>query len=357
MQAVADRHDTPANSLLWAPGGDGGLPDVHPDPFHISARGAESPLEPTENLPTAKQKVGELHDRSDSSVLVAPAGPGTVCIVQRTPFHTSPTSLRVQYPWASVCGPHAVPSAIQNLSEAHETASKLAVAPRGLGVVWTFQPRPFQRAARVTCTLVFAVSWPTAVHAALEEHETSFSAPSPGPVTVGRFWFTHRGPRRCPANNSAIIPPRWKVPTLMHAPLTTHVTAANDPSVAPFGRPIRSTDQNRPFHRSASGRWNPALFVNDPTALHAFRDVHATSTRLVLWPPYAASCQVHIFPSQTSPNVRVSPAESTTAVPTAKHDFDDVHETLPSSEPLPPGSTAFAFDHLWPFHRWAHVAP
>jgi hypothetical protein len=48
------------------------------------------------------------------------------------------------------------------------------------------------------------------------------------------------------------------------------------------------TDQLEPFHRSASVANVPAVFVNEPTAVHALADVHDTALGELLLAPGGA---------------------------------------------------------------------
>ena len=56
-------------------------------------------------------------------------------------------------------------TAVHRFTDGQATpASALAFAPLGFGVPWITQLLPFQRSARVTCTLELLMYEPTAVH-------------------------------------------------------------------------------------------------------------------------------------------------------------------------------------------------
>src|SRR6266516_5283476 len=57
-------------------------------------------------------------------------------------------------------------------------------------------------------------------------------------------------------------------------------TPARKGSLAPGGLGVCWTDQEVPFHASASVTCAPARLVRDPTATHAVGEVHETAARL-----------------------------------------------------------------------------
>ena len=85
-----------------------------------------------------------------------------------------------------------------------------------------------------------------------------------------------------------------------------------------------SSDQPRPFHRSATGTTAPASVSNSPTAVHALADVHDTESRLPAADVVtAACCSIHASPVHRSASVRpvlkVFSTPPTNVPPTATH--------------------------------------
>src|SRR4051812_37440648 len=67
-----------------------------------------------------------------------------------------------------------------------------------------------------------------------------------------------------------------------HTELDGHRTPLSRHDLAPLGFGVVCRAQLVPFHRSASVTTTPALFVNDPTPVHAGLDVQFTAAR----PPF-----------------------------------------------------------------------
>ena len=103
------------------------------------------------------------------SELNAPFGFGVGWMDQVVPFQAS----------ASVdedAGLFELPTAVHAVEDVHETPdSELAAAPLGLGVESSIQVVPFQPSARVTGAPVPDESYPTAVQAVDDVHETALS--------------------------------------------------------------------------------------------------------------------------------------------------------------------------------------
>jgi hypothetical protein len=78
----------------------------------------------------------------------------------------------------------AKPTAMQNLAEVQEMPlSVLLFAPRGCGVGWIDQLRPFHRSASGRSRPP-TIAAPTAVQALGDVHDTALSAPTPGEGTT-----------------------------------------------------------------------------------------------------------------------------------------------------------------------------
>ena len=77
VHAVLDVHDTPFNSLSWAPAGVWVLCNVQPLPFHASASGTGTPPLPMED-PTALQALLVVHDTPFRELSCAPLGLGVL---------------------------------------------------------------------------------------------------------------------------------------------------------------------------------------------------------------------------------------------------------------------------------------
>src|ERR1700733_13850260 len=99
---------------------------------------------------------------------------------------------------------------------------------------------------------------PTAMHSALEVHETLSSSPSAVPSTC---WIDHRMPsqRSTSGNPPLTCTPMGSicfvanVPPAVQAVLDTHDTPSRPLRLEPVGVAIVSLDHPRPFQRSTSG--------------------------------------------------------------------------------------------------------
>ena len=154
VHAAAAVQDTPSSWLtvlavlgvLWM---------AQPDPFQTSARVAESG--PVNESPTASQAVAAGQETPPSALFAAPLTFGVDWMVQEPPFQASARVL-VAPPLVNC------PTASHDDADLHETSlSWLAVAPLGLGVLWTDQVPPFQTSARVSMVPPL-LKLPTASH-------------------------------------------------------------------------------------------------------------------------------------------------------------------------------------------------
>jgi hypothetical protein len=142
MHAVEDAHETPFSTLCtaWLGLGVDWIDQVVP--FQNSASVTMLPVIVAD--PTPVQAVGETHETPARELNVAPVGPGSDCMAQVVPFHTS----------ASGLGVPRVPTAVQALEEAHETASRLLLTtPVGLGADCDAHVDPFQASTKGTAEL------------------------------------------------------------------------------------------------------------------------------------------------------------------------------------------------------------
>lgn len=108
-------------------------------PFQRSARYRFTPPLVLDR-PTAVHAVADGQDTAVSLPPAAPLGLGTDCADQVLPFHRAASGMRPADP------PSNDPTAVQRLSDGHETAAKIAAAGRAV-VDWTVQVLPFQRSA------------------------------------------------------------------------------------------------------------------------------------------------------------------------------------------------------------------
>ena len=137
------------------------------------------------------QAVLDVHDTPDRVLYVAPAGLGVPCTLQLVPFQCSANVTQtapLKY-W---------PTAVQAVLDGHDTLERLLpVARAGLGMLCTVQLVPSQRSANLTKTPELFVYWPTAVQAALDEHDTPWSCPL---LTggVGAGWMRRSAARAIP---------------------------------------------------------------------------------------------------------------------------------------------------------------
>ena len=135
-QTVADVQDTPLSVFSSAElsSGEGWI--RHRLPFQRSTN------VPSSASPTAVQAVDELQDTLLSSVEVLPTRRGVCSIAQRLPSHLSASGLAS----SSNGPPSLMPTAMQSVSDTHETPLRNALAAHvGVGAVWTDQRLPSKR--------------------------------------------------------------------------------------------------------------------------------------------------------------------------------------------------------------------
>jgi hypothetical protein len=144
------------------------VPCLHAVPFHCSVSSLD---------PSAMQKASALQDTLSSAS--APSGAETAVLLQLVPFQRAAlgTSLNDSL--------NSVPTAVQDVSDVHDTSS----TPTAL--TWLLHSVPFQRSR-----------WPSpaAVHPLSDVHETEVSA---HPLGVGSVWSVHLVPSHVSAVASA----------------------------------------------------------------------------------------------------------------------------------------------------------
>jgi hypothetical protein len=117
--------------------------------------------------PTATHALTVLQD---TLVNEPAAGVGVLSSDHVVPFHRSTTS----------------PTAVQAVLDVHDTPPSWAeLTPVGLVSCWIFQLVPFQRSTNATKSLVLLVSYPTAVQAFAEVHDTPNKTASPAGSAAG----------------------------------------------------------------------------------------------------------------------------------------------------------------------------
>ncbi len=108
------------------------------------------------------------------------------------------------------------PTAVHALAAGHDTPARmLPLPPLASGDVWIVQLAPFQRSARVSWTSALVMKYPTAVHAALDVHDTPLRLVIPSPVGFGVAWSVQLTPFQRSANGTS--PPLRSYPTAVHA--------------------------------------------------------------------------------------------------------------------------------------------
>jgi hypothetical protein len=168
-----------------------------------------------------------------------------------------------------------------------------------VAVVWIDQVLPSQRSASGSEVPTLLISFPTAVHAVAEVHDTPDKLMLAAPLGVGVVWIVHV----LPSQRSASVPP-LPDPRAVHAVADVHETAFR--VTPPFG--VAWIVQVRPSQASASVRseqLNPQKPI-DPTAVHAVAEVHDTPFRLIAAPlGLGVVWIVQVRPSQRSASVPV----------------------------------------------------
>jgi hypothetical protein len=248
---------------------------------------------------------------------------------------------------------------VQAVLDVHDTpSSSLLVAPVGLGVVWSDQLVPFQRSANVRCVPALLMKYPTAVHAAVDVHDTALSRLLVAPVGLGVGWIAQLAPFQCSANVTRWPALSTKSPMAMQAVLDAHDTPWKVLCVAPAGWGMVWSAQAVPFQRSAKLTAGPPRVVKKyPTAVHAEVEVHDTPASPLLNAPLGLRVvwSDQLVPFERSANVSCVPALSVTP-PTAPQAVVDVHEIPPRLlDVAPVGFWVFWTDQLVPSQRSAKV--
>ena len=176
-----------------------------------------------------------------------------------------------------------------------------------------------------------------------DANELVLAPPESGNLTSDHF---------VPFQRSAIGP--LAAPIAMHLDGLVQETADN---VSPSGLAVAvdNARQVRPFHCSASPRTPDMPSPSLPTAMQEVALGHETDKRLASMTEdrrfgSGTDCSVHRFPFQISAIGTDSDA-AFVELPTAMHDFGDVHE-MPAS-PLPCSTSTLGIDwvlHDDPFH-------
>jgi hypothetical protein len=129
VQTVTSTHETADRSATLLPSEAFVGVTIQVEPFHCSAP-----------VPTAMQTFGDGHETPSSS-LDSPLGLSACWMTHFAPFQRSTRVV-----------PPAVPTAVQTLAVAQDTAFSLApplFTPKGFGVLTITQRRPFHFSARV----------------------------------------------------------------------------------------------------------------------------------------------------------------------------------------------------------------
>src|SRR6516165_7490583 len=198
------------------------------------------------------------------------------------------------------------------------------------------QPAPVHRSARVSGPALVRYS-PTAVQA-LAVHATPLKK-LPWPAESFRVgWTAHVVPFH---RSTRVVDPAWAVPfrfpTAVQADADVQDTAASRPPGAGLG--VDWIDQPVPFHRSARGAAGlPELSVENPTAVHADGEVHATPVKRLPGAPVGigAVCRCQRAPSHRSEKIPTGAPELLNSVPAAMHDDPDAQLTASRAAPAAP---------------------
>jgi hypothetical protein len=175
VQAVAAVQETPVKFAYVVPVGVRGVNARQLAPFHCSANTLSDRNAPVavEKPPTAMHAVAEVQETLVNSLNVSRARLGAGFSAQLVPFHWATTLVQ-----RLVAPLRDLPTAMQEVAEAHETASNVAFAePVGFGVLCTVQAAPSHRSASVTFTEPGPSKLPTAVQAVGEVQDTAFRTP------------------------------------------------------------------------------------------------------------------------------------------------------------------------------------
>jgi hypothetical protein len=241
--AVAEVHDTP--SRFSSPVGLGVLWIDQSIPFQRSASCVSRPA--TYLFPTAAHAVGDVHD-TPLRVAAGSAFAG-LWTVQLVPSQSS----------ASV--PAAPdPTAMQAVAAGHDTLFSVPNVLDGYEMLWLVQLVPFQRSSSGTSVPLLSVYVPTAVHAIADEHDTAVSAPWAATVALGVRWTDHREPFQRSAKISGCTRGTLKsYPTAVQADGEVHETPVRGEKSELVDVEGCCSDHRDPFHRSTTGLWNSSF--------------------------------------------------------------------------------------------------
>ena len=320
-------------------------------PFHCSATVPSELLpELSKMAPTAVHATAEVHETPVRKLIGAPAGAGTGWTLQLAPFHLS----------AMTCPTLLFPTALQAFGDVHETAFKNAPGLLEVGVGWMLQLVPFQRSVSVPTELPeLSKAAPTATQVKGDVHETPFSAPLGAPSGFGVGTIRHV----VPSNVSARVPrglPWGKSvswPTAMQAEADLHDTPNRFAPRVPSGLAAGWMLHCVPSHPSLRLTSAPEASTPIPAAMHAESVGQATPPSW--WRPgsFGVLCRLQLSPFQRSATVE-NVFELSTLQPTAVHAEEDEHATLFRTASCDPAG--FGVDcnvQFDPFHRSASVIP
>ncbi len=164
-----------------------------------------------------------------------------------------------------------MPAAVHTVTVGHDTAVRLLlVAPAGNAGRWIDHRFPFQRSTSISPPPVSRCTVPTAVQALHDAHDTAARLPALAPVSLA----VRRFDQLAPSHDHAALP----FPTAMHAVRDGHETPVKVPPPR-----LGWIDQLEPFQRSTKTKGPPEYGpVWDPTAVHAVGPEHDTLIRPVL---------------------------------------------------------------------------
>src|SRR6516165_7849710 len=231
VQVVDVGQATLVRKMFW-PGGLGVGWMRHRVPFHRSAR-----VLPLLAFPTA------VHAEADAQETLLrkapPAGLGVVWIRHRVPFHRS----------ARVVPSALPPTAVQAESDVQDTPFR-APPPAGLGIGRSCQARPFHHSARAAEARDLLVVAPTVTQADGEAHHALFRKLDAAPGGLGAAWMRQVGPGER-STSTAVDPFRSEYPTAVHAAADEHATPISRLAAPPPRLGVAWMRHRVPFHRSA----------------------------------------------------------------------------------------------------------
>jgi hypothetical protein len=192
-----------------------------------------------------------------------------------------------------------------------------------------------------------------AAHLAAEGHEMPLSALPDVPFGLGVEPINQLAPFHASARVTGVPALLWYEPTAVHAVAELHERPPRELLSAPAGLAVERIDQPFPFHTSARLNVVPAVLKPDPTAAHAWGELHEMLLRSLNTAP--AGSRVgwidQLFPFHSSASV-----PPPYAYPTAVHTVSELQDTPSSWLGVDPfGSGVVSIDQLVPFHASARV--